>query len=693
MIELDNNINKKFDLIVKKQREFSKTNYENPIEREKYSEGEIYKKFLNDYKKLYFNSENFNVYRIDKIIELFRKYLYKDDELYIGEMSMYDYVRISILFFDFLMDNYYYGFYRMNMSKISKIEFDEKIENLDNFLKKDYYEFPYSEYSDLKESMISFWNPFDEKLVKDLIKLYYVINYNTHICNDAKIYKRNIEEFITFKCMEYNVKDEAFEFLIHSPNSLNIWFIDNIYDYKSAKLVYDLLQEKSSKINFYDVKISNYFNDIINILKGTNDKYLEKVYNKLNIIDIAKLNIEDKIKVMQDIEETIFKKLKICGTYGDYDLYNEIFFDYRVQPKIFYEQYADSNNINLKDKKRDILMERGIESLINRVELSVESLQNFAKKFNNEDELSNFFIHQLEKKHININEITKDDLFKFLINYDYNLNNNNEIYKYIMNDHFTENKLRLLYQEMKGFFEDINYEIENFKYMKKKFVSLDNISRYIKESEEKCCMFELFELSKFYKKILIKEEYDQNVAYDYLLNDFNKINNLNSEDIVNKVLCYTKVKKVLFSASYLWNLFEKTDNINIDKDGKDYTPIVANYFKSVELLLYYKIKEKCKKMMETGIELLPIYNTKGLKINILNDDELTLGEMYRYIKREKRLVKDFLDNTILADKIKYWSDNIRNSHFHKDLILSKSLAYKLKYETLLLINEIIFYFD
>ena len=50
--------------------------------------------------------------------------------------------------------------------------------------------------------------------------------------------------------------------------------------------------------------------------------------------------------------------------------------------------------------------------------------------------------------------------------------------------------------------------------------------------------------------------------------------------------------------------------------------------------------------METGIELLPIYNTKGLKINILNDDELTLGEMYRYIKREKRLVKDFLDNTI-----------------------------------------------
>ena len=53
--------------------------------------------------------------------------------------------------------------------------------------------------------------------------------------------------------------------------------------------------------------------------------------------------------------------------------------------------------------------------------------------------------------------------------------------------------------------------------------------------------------------------------------------------------------------------------IELDKNGIDYTPIVANYFKVVELLLYRKIRDKYQQLTNNGINLKKTYSVTGKK--------------------------------------------------------------------------------
>ena len=95
---------------------------------------------------------------------------------------------------------------------------------------------------------------------------------------------------------------------------------------------------------------------------------------------------------------------------------------------------------------------------------------------------------------------------------------------------------------------------------------------------------------------------------------------------------YTKVKKTILSATNFGNTYTKTQNLDIDKDGQEYTPIVANYFKVVEILLYRKIKDKVTHINQKGIEISNAYTVKGLvhDFNSNTDDSLTLGEMAKF---------------------------------------------------------------
>ena len=133
--------------------------------------------------------------------------------------------------------------------------------------------------------------------------------------------------------------------------------------------------------------------------------------------------------------------------------------------------------------------------------------------------------------------------------------------------------------------------------------------------------------------------------------------------------------------------------MDIDKDGQEYTPIVANYFKVVEILLYRKIKDKVTHINQKGIEISNAYTVKGLvhDFNSNTDDSLTLGEMAKFLNKENRLFNENRDANIFNDKLRTWIENVRNSHFHKDLILSKSEALSLKMKSLIMINDILEY--
>ncbi len=131
--------------------------------------------------------------------------------------------------------------------------------------------------------------------------------------------------------------------------------------------------------------------------------------------------------------------------------------------------------------------------------------------------------------------------------------------------------------------------------------------------------------------------------------------------------------------------------IELDKNGIDYTPIVANYFKAVELLLYRKIRDKYQQLTNNGINLKKPYSVTGKKINLLdnNDNEITLGEMIKYIKREDKIINNQTDKNTFVENLEMWVKDVRNSHFHKDLIVSKAKAYDFKYRTIFIIIEIL----
>ena len=251
--------------------------------------------------------------------------------------------------------------------------------------------------------------------------------------------------------------------------------------------------------------------------------------------------------------------------------------------------------------------------------------------------------------------------------------------------------LRFIYNEMIGFFNKLLKDYFNIKAMINDFNNISNIDELLDSSREILENYELSDVLNNSSNILINENYDSEKASQYLYIDLKALGIVNLEDKFNEILNYTKVKKTLLSAANFWDVYSKTQNLNIDKDGQEYTPIVANYFKAVEILLYRKIKDKYIQLSNDGINLLQPFTANGKTVDFTKNDELTLGEMAKYIRREKRIVNDKYDNLFLYEKLRNWISNVRNSNFHTDLILTKSQAEFYKNESLLIICDILDY--
>ena len=196
-------------------------------------------------------------------------------------------------------------------------------------------------------------------------------------------------------------------------------------------------------------------------------------------------------------------------------------------------------------------------------------------------------------------------------------------------------ELRFIYNEMLGYFNKLLKDYFNIKSMITDFNNISNIDELLDSSREILENYELFDILNKSSDVLINENYDSEKASQYLYMDLKLLKTENVDEKYNEILNYTKVKKTLLSASNFWNIYTKTQNLNINKDGQEYTPIVANYFKSVEILLYRKIKDKYIKLLNEGINLLQPFTASGKIVDFTKNDELTLGEMAKYIRREK----------------------------------------------------------
>lgn len=565
--------------------------------------------FSKMYSKLYHKDSSFC--RYDLIIDLFNSYLFDDDldDLKIsGNMMINDYVSIGKDYFEFLFDN----FFDKLIVKSSTEEVEEAIKKVyetnyiveDDF-QLDVFEDKFIDEVELREVLIRYFNPFNPKYIKLLLRLYKIVNIHD--------YDEQIVELLEI----YNMKEEMFDFIGSSPNSLSGWAINNVYDIKSANIVFYILNDRINKIELEKDNIDKYYFKLLDILKDSNNSDLLETYYKFKYLDIKNIDsIFDKIDLFNQLEDETFKKYRI-GFEFCMDYYGEIFFAYRV----------------LKNK-----------------------------------------------------EETKEDLFDF----DFTESNICELTDDL------ESKLRLLYFEIKNHFLNFDFNVGSIKHFCEDFKNISNIEKMVEDVSSKKEIFELDEISRKYNEIEISVDYNQVEAEMLLLDEFRNIN-VDCFKYVNVINYYSKVKKLILSAVHLWNFYTKTHNMNIDKDGQEYTPLVANYFKTIEVLLYRRIRDKYQRLVSMGLSLKTPYSVSGKIIDLTDnsDNDISLGEMIKYLKRETNILNNDLssEHDYFLKQLEDWKEDVRNSHFHKDLILSKKQVIGYKNRTLKLIVDIIDFID
>lgn len=634
-----------------------------------------YNKFMEEYNNLNYNFGYGKLYRIDKIIKLFNKYLFTSDLSDVNiqkNISIFNYIKIADMYLEFLSDNYYtYSGEYSNLFKDKKRITTNKIQkeihklyklykiaivsNEDDYFNKYIYNIP-----DLQQKLIKYFDPFSQNFIKLLIKLNNIIN------------TKKYNEFLLYKLLEYKMDKELFEFLEENPENFNGYVIEHVYDYNSARIVFEILNNKVNKINNKKLQLDYYYNEILSIISKSNDSFFKNVFDKIKFNNIEnKIDIFEKVDMFIELEDLLFKELEIQGTWcycQSPNTYNSIFEKYRTfngtkkvkEENLFYFINDENETVDFTDN-----------ITINLDNISQNSI----------DINSIIFSDEIEEK-FNFSSSTEETVF--------DENSNDFVYKYITNDYQTENRLRLLFEEIKNNFLSLDNDLPVIKNWIELFNGINNIDLLLKKSEETMQIFELNETKKYLYSYDDSLEYNTVEAEKMLYEDLISVNSIYA-NYLDELKKFTKVKKALLSASYIWNIYNKLQSKELDKNGIDYTPIVANYFKAVELLLYRKIRDKYQQLTNKGFNLRKPYSVIGKTINLLdnNDNEITLGEMIKYLKREDKIINNQIDKNAFVENLEIWVKDVRNSHFHKDLIVSKAKAFDFKYRTIFIIIEIL----
>ena len=540
-------------------------------------------------------------------------------------------------------------------------------------------------------------NLFSKKMINNYLRLYYFIVEN-NFKNNKHISVEELSELIVNLLCDYEMKEELFDLIAKCPiNLINSKMIKLIYDDNSARFIYNSLNNMVLSVNKLNKMIISMFERILSILSKSKCDDIINAYNKYKNIKIKNFELDDKIYIMSMLETDVFWSLKVNGIYNNFyglfgnymsfdtdrrikygttnlfNIYNQLNIDYDV----FSEDFIRLLDGVMTEKKLDEKYIDAVDILLIHAE-SATIMFNMETKFmllKNKvgtslmpsDKVKNAFTNTFDEIPIHI--IKRSERIKVDVFYD----------------------LRFIYNEMIGFFNKLLKDYFNIKAMINDFNNISNIDELLDSSREILENYELSDVLNNSSNILINENYDSEKASQYLYIDLKALGIVNLEDKFNEILNYTKVKKTLLSAANFWYVYAKTQNLNIDKDGQEYTPIVANYFKAVEILLYRKIKDKYIQLSNDGINLLQPFTANGKTVDFTKNDELTLGEMAKYIRREKRIVNDKYDNLFLYEKLRNWISNVRNSNFHTDLILTKSQAEFYKNESLLIICDILDY--
>ena len=186
-----------------------------------------------------------------------------------------------------------------------------------------------------------------------------------------------------------------------------------------------------------------------------------------------------------------------------------------------------------------------------------------------------------------------------------------------------------------------------------------------------------------------QRDYDE--CYNYFVKSYN-----NSDEFYKEIIEDEDLRKLLLTAEWFWDKEVGDNPDNTNKSGQEFTYLVANYLKSIEIYL--------KKKLEKIYEEYKIGN--GEKKNLQN---FTLGNLYHEVNNNPELLEDELLEKVnfylrainfkdhYEDRHKqnpvfkylaHFAQKIRNGYFHKDTIVEFHEAENIRDNTLYVLRRI-----
>lgn|GEM_PF-4071774 len=178
-------------------------------------------------------------------------------------------------------------------------------------------------------------------------------------------------------------------------------------------------------------------------------------------------------------------------------------------------------------------------------------------------------------------------------------------------------------------------------------------------------------------------------------------------DMYEQVFCHPETRRLLITAEWLWhNEYKSYENPASEYHGHEFTYLIANYLKAIELYIVFRLNEYVNK---TGriIEIEQVNRQLG-KIHVGSpnwEEKVAIGNLYYCIKDNPELlndtlkikIRDFMNahggNTFsihpVFNYLRYFADEIRNGYFHKDTILDFPKAAELRAKTLFVLKRIV----
>lgn len=174
----------------------------------------------------------------------------------------------------------------------------------------------------------------------------------------------------------------------------------------------------------------------------------------------------------------------------------------------------------------------------------------------------------------------------------------------------------------------------------------------------------------------------------------------------------TEVKRLLITAEWLWHNEHKSyENAENEIKEHEFTYLIANYLKAIELFIVYKLN---KYVERTGryIEIEQVNRSEGnIQVGLPGwEHKVTMGGLYKGIRNHPELINDDLRakagayigadggdinsgrvyyNHPVFNYLKYFADEIRNGYFHKDTVFDFTKAAELRAKTLFVLRRIV----